>query len=346
MERARSNDAQPTARPLAKVVALGLALLTVVGIAEVGGMVLGIPVHGPRYCPGERESEQRENFVSDEVTGWQMRPMYQFGFETEGRMVRYRSDANGVRTDPSEVPLTDRLHRVVVVGDSYAWGYGVQYPESVMAQLTMMHPSMAAKSVGIPGYGVDQIWLATRHDAIPLDPDLVVVTLYPDDFERSFNAFRPAEGFTKPSFRLSDAGLVEREVGDCESRITRILAENSRLYALYRRISIRLARSFGIGSWFELNAALLDEIRADCARAGVPVVFVHIPYFSWRPFPALKDYMERANARFIDLYDEFGNDWASYYFPNDGHLNPDGHRRLAELLSPLLRDELERSEPK
>jgi hypothetical protein len=344
VQRAENRAPRQTARPLVKVIASSLTLLIIVGIVEAGGMVLGIPVFGPRYCPGERESEQRDNFVADEITGWQMRPLYEFGFETEGRMIRYRSDANGWRTDPSEVALTARPHRVVVVGDSYAWGYGVEYPESVTAQLTTMHPAVSAKSVGMPGYGVDQIWLATRHDAIPLDPDLVVVTLYPDDFERSFNAFRPAEGFTKPSFRLSDGGLVERKVGDCESWLTRFLAENSRLFALYRRISIRLARSFGLGSWFELNAAFLDEIRADCARADVPVVFVHIPYFSWKPFPALKHYMERTDARFIDLLDELGNDRSRYYFLDDGHLNPEGHHRLAELLSALLLNEFKHSE--
>jgi lysophospholipase L1-like esterase len=50
--------------------------------------------------------------------------------------------------------------------------------------------------------------------------------------------------------------------------------------------------------------------------------------------------MEETDSRFIDLYDEFGDKWANYYFSNDGHLNPAGHHRLAELLSPLLAAEL------
>jgi hypothetical protein len=120
----------------------------------------------------------------------------------------------------------------------------------VTAQLAALHPSVSAKSVGMPGYGVDQIWLATRHDAIPMDPDLLVVLIYPEDFDRSFSAFRPTEGFVKPSFRVRDGQLVERTPDDCETWLTRFLAENSRIFALYRepRYVWRDPSGSGVGS--------------------------------------------------------------------------------------------------
>ena len=137
----------------------------------------------------------------------------------------------------------------------------------------------------------------------------------------------------KPSFRLRNGELVERGPDDCPSASARWLARRSRIFALLRRVEIRVARSFGAGPWFALNAAILDELRADSERAGVPLLFVHIPYQTWRPFPALARYMERTGSEFIDLYDELGEEWSNSYFPRDGHLNTEGHRRLADLVA-------------
>lgn len=184
----------------------------------------------------------------------------------------------------------------------------------------------------MPGFGLDQAWLSLRHKGLPSGADLAIVTIYPDDLERSFSAFRQAEGFAKPAFELREGKLVERGPGDCPGIVVRFLERSSRWFALYRRLGQRIGRELGGGSWWQLNAAILDAMRADAKAADVPLLFIHIPFETWLPFPALADYMQRTGTPFLDLYEAFGDRHSEFYYAKDGHLNAAGHRRLAELV--------------
>jgi hypothetical protein len=59
-------------------------------------------------------------------------------------------------------------------------------------------PGSCVDNMGIPGFGLDQIWLTVRTQALPLHPRLVAVAFISADLTRSQEAYRPIEGSNKP----------------------------------------------------------------------------------------------------------------------------------------------------
>lgn len=99
------------------------SLLSLAG-AELIGLLAGIPLASPRACPGEHEPRHSENFEADEQTGWRMRPSREFAYPTEGKRFYYVSDTEGFRTLGMPDPANEARRRILISGDSYAWGYG------------------------------------------------------------------------------------------------------------------------------------------------------------------------------------------------------------------------------
>ncbi len=322
--------------------ALNILLLLIsttasLGVAEIAARWMEVPPATPRSCPGDEQPRESERFDPDPRIGWRMKPSSRFAFPTEGRRIVYQSDGEGLRTHAApETRPAEARRRIVVAGDSYAWGYGVAHRDSVSGWLERHLPGTVVRNVAMPGFGLDQIWQSVKALGLPAAPDLLVVTIYPDDFERSMSAFRLAEGLSKPSFKRADGGLVPRTAEDCPGAVVRFLERRTRLHALARRLQLRIGRQWAVGEWWRLNAAILDALRADAEAASVPILFVHIPYETWQPFPALAAYMTETDTPFLDLYTAFGDDHERFYFRKDGHLNDLGHRRLAELIEPFV----------
>ena len=53
---------------------------------------------------------------------------------------------------------------------------------------------------------------------------------------------------------------------------------------------------------------------------------------------ALQQWAENARVPYLDMTAELRRSPASLYYPQDGHFNPAGHAKAAELLARLLRD--------
>ena len=313
--------------------AAGELLLALAGIAEPE----------PRAYPGERENQYRDHFVTDPEVGWRMRPDVNFRWTIAGVEANYFADSDGFR---APAPVQSRAARTVIpdstslskveialIGDSFIWGFGVPYEATCGALLEKKIPGARILNRAMPGFALDQVWLSLRHWALPGEPNLVIVGLFLDDFNRSFHAYRQAEGFNKPTFRLADEQLVKLGVADRPGWLYRFFERRSRLFALGRRADRKLGRLQGTGRWWSLNAAFLDAIRRDAADAGIPIFFVHIPYVEQVPFPALDAYMERHDASYLGLPPWTPIQQRELFFEGDVHLDADGHRFLAEALT-------------
>jgi lysophospholipase L1-like esterase len=100
--------------------------------------------------------------------------------------------------------------RVVVVGDSQAWGYGVADDETIPAQLSrLLNEGGAARyevvNLGVGGYGTDQAFLKYVVQGRRYAPDVVVLTVFKNDPVE--NARTVAWGVEKPRFYLDDGRL-------------------------------------------------------------------------------------------------------------------------------------------
>jgi len=274
----------------------------------------------PRTYIGEEYDNRQgrhRGLVSDPLVGWKIRPNVP------------EINAQGFRA-PFDFHPNQACKGIAFAGASFTFGVGVRY-EKIFASLTQAGVSgSCAYNMAIPGFGLDQEWLMVRTQALPLLPRLVVVAFTSSDLTRSQEAYNPGFG-PKPVFKLTDGRLVSETAEDRPSFLVRFLQHHSSLWRLVQLADLTLARRYPHGEWWYLNAAILDAIREDCRKAGVPVLFVYIPT-GWRAFPSLRAYMFRNQANFIDLSQGEFTLTPNMYIPRDGHLNDKGHRQVADAI--------------
>ena len=318
---------------------LGLVCVTIL-ISLVGAEeMLRLKTHVypmQRGWVGQFQNRPSLNFITDAQTGWRMRPNHSFVWTADQFAHTYRSNSQGFRSD-SDFDAGDRRLKLAFVGDSFTFGTGVANEETFLSFVEKGAPDRISWNFGMPGFGVDQVWLSARHQALPLKPDLLVVGLINADFERSQVTFRRLEGFGKPTFKLVSGQLIERTNEQPPNALTQYIDESSLLWAVWQRAVRSVSIRFGLGEYWTLNQAIIDALREDSRKAGVPVLFVYIPIKGLQPFPALRSYMQRTGAAYIDLTEQRPVPPRSIYLPHDSHLSVEGHRYVADLIEQWLK---------
>jgi hypothetical protein len=327
---------RPRSGRVSNLVLFSVSILITIGVAELGMRRL---YAGRPFSPGwvgQFQNRPSKNFVNDDLTGWKMQPNHEFTWITEGKPHLYRSNSQGFRAG-ADFTAADPRKKIVLAGDSYTFGAGVDVEQTFGALLQQQSPDRVVYNLGMPGFGVDQVWMSVRHQASPLRPDLVVVGIVDADFDRSQIPYREAEGFNKPTFKLAGGQLVQRTREQAPGFPLHFLNEHSSIWAVARRAPKWVGRNYPIGDYFRLNQAILAAIESDCRQQSAPVLFVYIPTSEFRPFPALSGYMRRAGANYIDLTEIQPAPPHSIYLPQDGHLSPEGHRYVAGLIDGWIR---------
>ena len=327
---ARPGGARSRARwrRWALLVPLALALGTF-GL-EAALRVLDIAPPQPRGRVGAFPPPKPTDFVPDPEIGWRMRPDHSFTWSVEGRDITYSADGEGFRCDPAAAPR-QASRWIAVVGDSNAWGHGVELSESFGGLVESALDDVRVRTFGMPGFGLDQVWQTLRHHVLPRRPDLVIVGIVRDDFRRSLFVSVTREGIEKPAFTLEDGRLRRLTPEDRLPAPLEWLERHTHLWTAWHKVWIRAGYRYRVGRWWTLNAAILDAIRADCAAAEVPVLFVRLPAWDDEVFDSLGRYMRETGAHYVDPFDTpLPGEGA--LFTRDRHVDARGHRWVARSL--------------
>lgn len=94
-----------------------------------------------------------------------------------------RPDINRQGFREREFPPKGAKKRLLVVGDSFVMGNNVKPDETLPSQLQRLLPEWEVFNLGVLGYGPDQELLRLQQDGLPLQPDAVLLCLFPgNDF--------------------------------------------------------------------------------------------------------------------------------------------------------------------
>ena len=295
--------------------------------------------------------DQRSLWAYHPQLGWSSTAGYEDSFDTEFFSVDVAINSRGLRDDELSLEKPEDVRRVLVVGDSFAWGFGVEQEDTFAARLERALPATEVINGAVSGYSTDQALLWLRLEGRQYAPDVVVYALSGND--DIMNHMQVAYWtYYKPSYRLDpQAGLLLQGVpvpitsfGD---RLRHALRSRSAI-AKALEIALRgheaafvyLADSYpDPGDPHRLTVALVNGLRAEAHRAGASLVVVANSQFWFSPsgsYERLVDELRGAGHDVVDVESRPGWDSAAMQIPGDGHWNARGHEFVTGLLAKRL----------
>lgn len=256
--------------------------------------------------------------VHDPLLGWRYRANARARHHSAEFDVEIRINAQGFR-GPDWPTVRDGRPLVLVVGDSIAFGWGVEERESLPGLLRTEHPEWDVRGVGISGFAPDQQLLLLRELRSQFTADVIVCVSCRNDVYES--ATDVAYGLRKPLFAREGGALRLVSQPGAEPW----LHAHSLLWRALEKLAWRwqFQRTPVVDDW-GLVVALYGAMRAE---------------FAGTSFVLVSDEDElRATTRgdnpmlYVDLKQVLaaGGDWI---FPVDTHWNAAGHARVTEAVA-------------
>ena len=116
------------------------------------------------------------------------------------------TNSRGLRDDETPYERTAGLDRLVLLGDSFAMGYGVERAHSLEKRLEQLLDAEVV-NLAVPGYGTDQALLAYESEGRKYHPDVVLLAFTIDNDVLN-NGTSNQYDKNKPYFALRDGELV------------------------------------------------------------------------------------------------------------------------------------------
>jgi lysophospholipase L1-like esterase len=217
---------------------------------------------------------------------WKLRPGFE-GIDETGQPRAF--DAQGFRSvDSAQVGSPSDLN-VVFLGDSSTYGSSVATDETFAEVVDRMSPDISTINLGVPGYSSYQGYRGFLDRALPLEPDVIVVSFNYNDrryllaadqvdgaerFAQQFDALRPEPGMLEKIYLFRALRVVLRRFGvgrDAQADVG----------------TIRLDETFARVSPADYRANLVGIIEAARER-GIRVILL-----SMSDNPVQVEYLER-----------------------------------------------------
>jgi len=257
--------------------------------------------------------------------------------------------------------------RIVTLGDSFAFGFGVEDNETFSSILEERYDNLEVINLGVAGYGIDQMYLSFQSIGAKFHPDYVLVAIYPEDFWRATKAFSDA-GHAKPYFSiLNDGKFILNNVPVPEhvdlnqdqfpvlvhhGAIERILAQCA-IYRQGKRAVLRLLKEL---DWIDpdttqewmVGRTILHQLVQEIRSSGALPIILLVPSESWvrdsRPtslHKSLARFSRRKKVSLLDLTSTFGkaahrSNLDDFYIESDGHWSVKGHQLAADAINQYL----------
>lgn len=249
---------------------------------------------------------------ADTQLGYAHVPLKVGRHQTDEFDVLYSIDARGCRVTPDPV----KAHgTVLVLGDSFTFGHGVNDAEAYPALLANTWTGYKVRNCAGMGWGTAQAALVLD-DALPEKPSLILYAwiwpdLYRNYLRRSWLETLSRYGRRNAYFDLVDGRAVSKGTAGPENSI----ADDAPGLADKER---------------NLTYALIRHMAE--AAASVPFHVVILPYGGANPITDdLVGFLTREQIAFVDLRgptEEYGR-----FFPQEGHPMPAWHRAVAAALA-------------
>jgi lysophospholipase L1-like esterase len=344
--------------------AVASLLVTLVVVEVLAGVFFcpgaGQFVHTQQGFPAARGVRAFAEY--DPVLGWRGRPGLQATFYDYCRCPTYQStvthNSRGYRDGEHDFARPEGKRRILVLGDSYTWGWGVDYPFPTLLQQKFDEAGSPVEVVnlGVIGYTTDQEMLLYAEEGVQYEPDLVIVGFCVNDYEENVENW--TWGYARPRFKVEPDGSLSltdepAEVSEWKggAPYTAVfdywLADYSLTYRTLKRL---FSQSAGDSEELpaesrELTLALLNALRQEVEQGGAEFAVMMIPEPQQVVAPAAvePDWYTLVTGWCADTgtlvleplaemraRHEAGD--KLYFLPHDPHWTQEGHRVVADFL--------------
>lgn len=324
-----------------------MAAALVVGLllAEVA-----VRMFAPQQLPSQaqiREYVLRGMYVADEQAGYRLAPGFSGRLERLGHVTEFSTNSLGFR---GEEPGPKTKPRIAAFGDSFTFGWGVPQGEEWIhwagRELSRRGgPGVETLNCGVNGYGTDNARIALERLGPALQPDLVVLGFFANDYVDNLlganGIYTVRDGYLFD--RFSHEYFREHPLAG-RSHLFRLVSgawETFRVTRLGGLPSARPARNFSEADFrrgMELSEAHILRMHEVCRELGAEFAVIWLPsdvYALSRTRPEdiplqaeLQARIAAAGIPSLDLLPAVSRETApaGLYLPNDGHFSVRGNR--------------------
>jgi lysophospholipase L1-like esterase len=321
-----------------------LLLASILVSLAVGEGVLRVLGRGPlpgTHVPGSF-------WRHDSLLGWSNSPGADGVFDHPRFRINVHINSKGLRDREHAYERSPGTQRILVIGDSFVWGYGVEQRETFPKLLEARLPRVEVINAGVAGYGTDQELLWLRSEGVRYRPDLVVLVMCGNDDDEN-NRDLVYNVYHKPRFRLTEQGEIELTgvPAPLPSRMLRlkhwILTHSALLFQVKTVVidPLRHPEKAGPPVGFGLTLALVDGIARVVRDVDARLVVVMTARYAPSPqfrYDELLEGVRRRGILTLDIDHSPGYRPDTMLIPGDAHWNPAGHQFVAQQLQAVIRD--------
>ena len=320
----------------------------------------------PFFDPADINRTEYGNLSTyDPLLGWKGVPSASVRFTTNNSSTRLALNSEGFRDIEHGTSIGSKP-AIIFLGDSFAWGYEVEFDEMFVNLLREKLPGYEIFNLSHRGYGTDQELLVFRDWREKQPIKLVVLMFFENDVGDNNSDVRNNK--PKPKFQVVDDQLEltgvpvpkderwdrppERKAEENFWRATakKIFFPSHFLHDLFFRVSQFFVQHVKEEEHPDLTLTIriLEELKKEVEDRGARFVLAFIPSRlevdkpdSSPPYQAaLKPLCRERGIEYLDLAPAFRNRWFRTYYRNSIHWNPRGQGVAAEVLGDYLREVL------
>jgi hypothetical protein len=162
----------------------------------------------PSWAPPSTEHEAFWQY--DSLLGWSQKPGAGGIFRRNEFSAGISINADGLRDTIHPINKIPGRRRMMILGDSYGWGYGVGQDKIFHQIFQRQHPEWEVINASVSGYSTDQEYLYYTSRGYRYHPDVVVCLIAGNDFEG--NRTSGYAWYSKPYFEAAGDSLILRNM--------------------------------------------------------------------------------------------------------------------------------------
>jgi len=291
-----------------------------------------------------------KTWTYDEQLGWAQRSNTETELVHPHFTIQVKTNSYGLRDREYPIERNEKK-RMLILGDSFTWGYGVEAEQRFSDLLEQGLENWEVINAGISGYGTDQQYLYYLQQGRDFQADVVLLLMYNNDYEN--NLYDEQYNYNKPVFKVKEGELVLQNVPVPEptlaQRWNRFVYQESYLlpkiagainlisHALFPRQGPVLG-FFGYGPSYEVTTALVGALNSEVQSDGAKFVVASYNFGEQLQF-WLTEQSQKESFVYLPLDPYFGENEAEYTLPEDSHWNTRGHSMAAEAIEQGLREQ-------